>query len=239
MPAIRTKAKWWAPAMARSIHYEQQRQDDGSRGGRVNRHEDGLIVDFDGVVADTESLYWKAWAELLQRHAISLSWTEYCRAGRGYRDAVMLDNLGIKDPVVRAAIAEMEQERQERVRRWCAQKSPISPATVSALRELGGYRLGLVTSSERAEVEPLLRNAGIEALFAACVYGDDITHAKPHPEPYLLVRERLGIRSGVAFEDSDAGMASATGAGLRTVRVNSPDDLPALLRAVLAQQDAG
>ncbi|HEY1809510.1 MAG TPA: HAD family phosphatase [Acidobacteriaceae bacterium] len=198
------------------------------------RQRKGLIFDFDGVVADTEPIYWKSWAELLGRHAISLSWTEYCRAGRGYRDSAMLDNLGITEPAVRSALVHSAAEHRERTRRWCAEESPISAATIEALRTLRGYRLGLVTSSERTAVEPLLTNAGIRDLFAACVYGDEITHAKPHPEPYLLICERLGIASGLAFEDSDAGMTSAAAAGLCPVRVNSPEDLPSLLQAALA-----
>jgi HAD superfamily hydrolase (TIGR01509 family) len=197
---------------------------------------EGLIFDFDGVVADTEPLYWKSWAELLGRHAISLSWTEYCQAGRGYRDSTMLDNLGITDPAVRSALVRSAGEHRERTRRWCLQESPIRAATIEALRTLRGHRLGLVTSSERAEVEPLLANAGIHGLFAACVYGDEVAHAKPHPEPYLLICERLGITSGLAFEDSDAGMASAAAAGLRPVRVNSPEELPSLLQAALADE---
>ncbi len=200
----------------------------------MNRSGGVLIFDFDGVLADTEPLHWKTWAELLGGHGISLSWSDYCRAGRGYRDSDMLNNLGITDPSVLAAMEQSGEERREKMRRWCAQELPISGATVRALRELGGYRLGLVTSSERAEVEPLLTSAGIHDLFAARVYGDEITLAKPHPQPYLLILERLGIHSGVAFEDSDAGMASAAGAGLRPVRVGCPDELPGLLRAVLA-----
>lgn len=199
---------------------------------------EGLIFDFDGVLADTESMYWKVWAELLSRHAISLSWTEYCRSGRGYRDSVMMDNLGITDPFVRSAIEGSANERREQMRRWCAQESPISNASIAALRALRGYPVGLVTTSERSEVEPLLKNAGIHGLFAACVYGDDITHAKPHPQPYWLICERLGIKTGVAFEDSDAGVASAAAAGLRPVRVNHPEELPSLLRAALAEEEA-
>lgn len=198
---------------------------------------EALIFDFDGVLADTEPLHWKSWVEVLSRHAISLSWADYCRSGRGYRDADMLDNLGLSDPSLRAVLDLSSKERRETMRRWCAQQSPISTARVDALRAVRGYPLGLVTSSERAEVEPLLRSAGLHGLFAACVYGDEITHPKPHPQPYRLIGERLGITSGVAFEDSDAGMASAAAAGLRAVRVNSPENLPSLLQATLAEAE--
>src|SRR5271168_2810939 len=51
---------------------------------------ESLIFDFDGVLADTEPLYWKAWRELLLPHGIELSWEEYCRIGRGVKDDQML-----------------------------------------------------------------------------------------------------------------------------------------------------
>ncbi|MGA8510279.1 MAG: HAD hydrolase-like protein, partial [Candidatus Sulfotelmatobacter sp.] len=52
-----------------------------------------LVFDFDGVLADTESLHWKAWAILLASHGISLSWEDYCRFGRGVKDEQMIERL--------------------------------------------------------------------------------------------------------------------------------------------------
>jgi beta-phosphoglucomutase-like phosphatase (HAD superfamily) len=52
-----------------------------------------LIFDFDGVLADTEPLIWKAWALLLASHRVDLSWDEYCRFGRGVTDQQMLSRL--------------------------------------------------------------------------------------------------------------------------------------------------
>jgi beta-phosphoglucomutase-like phosphatase (HAD superfamily) len=54
---------------------------------------ESLIFDFDGVLADTEPLYWMAWRELLQLHEIEFSWEEYCRIGRGVKDEEILTRL--------------------------------------------------------------------------------------------------------------------------------------------------
>jgi beta-phosphoglucomutase-like phosphatase (HAD superfamily) len=59
--------------------------------------------------------------------------------------------------------------------------------------------------------------------FVATVSGDDVERTKPHPDPYLLAAELLGVpaSSCVALEDSEIGAASARAAGCRTVVVPS------------------
>jgi HAD superfamily hydrolase (TIGR01509 family) len=53
---------------------------------------------------------------------------------------------------------------------------------------------------------------------------------KPDPAPYLLVQERLAVSTGVVFEDSDAGVESATQAGFEVLRVPAPQALPEIVR---------
>ncbi len=199
---------------------------------------EALIFDFDGVIADTEPLYWRAWCELLKPYDVTFAWEDYCRVGRGIRDDMMLESLAelIPDPEVRAHIRLQLPQRREMVRRWKFDQPPISNDTIQLLQSLAGRTLGLVTSSDRADIEPLLRAAGIADCFDACVFGEEITRHKPDPAPYVLIREKLGISGGIAFEDSEAGLLSAAGAGFKTVRVGSPDELPALVRRLLHEE---
>jgi HAD superfamily hydrolase (TIGR01509 family) len=57
--------------------------------------------------------------------------------------------------------------------------------------------------------------------FRTIVAGDDVTHGKPHPEPYLTAAERLAVPAGrcVAIEDSLAGVGSAEAAKVTTLAV--------------------
>jgi len=198
----------------------------------------GLIFDFDGVLADTERLHWKAWAQLLKPVGIDLSWEDYCRHGLGISDRQMLVRVfevaGRPD-----ATPDLDQillQRSEIIQGWFAERSPISPATVHMLKGLNGYPIGLVTSSARIDVEPLLRSVGIFDLFQAFVFGEDVIRLKPDPEPYLLIKTRLALNSGIAFEDSDAGILSAAAAGFDVVRVAHPDLLPAIVRQNVPQR---
>jgi len=53
-------------------------------------------------------------------------------------------------------------------------------------------------------------------------------HGKPHPEGYLRALDLLGLDAAevVAFEDTEAGIAAAKGAGLTCIAVRGtlPDD---------------
>jgi beta-phosphoglucomutase len=211
-----------------------------SLAGRCS-HPEALVFDFDGVLADTEPLYWKAWCELLKPCNVDFTWADYCRIGRGIRDENMLDSLAelVPDKEAMDRLKRGLPERKEMVRRWKLDEPLITHTTVELLMSLAPRRLGLVTSSDRDDIQPLLEKAGIAECFSACVFGKEITTHKPDPAPYLLIRDRLGVRSGIAFEDSDAGMESAAGAGFDVVRVESPDELPNLVWKLLRGESGG
>ncbi len=198
---------------------------------------DSLILDFDGVLADTEPLYWRAWAELLLPHGIKLTWEEYCRIGRGIRDEDMLPRLPqvASNPALLLSLSQQLASRKETIQTWSSQESPICEPTVKLLRSLSAFPLGLVTSSNRSEVEPVMRAAGVVECFQAMVFGNETSQHKPHPAPYLRIREKLGVPTGfgLVFEDSDAGMESAAAAGLKTIHVDSPANLSTIVQKAL------
>jgi len=106
----------------------------------------------------------------------------------------------------------------ELTERGIAPRPGLSEA-VAMLRE-AGLSLGVVTSGARAYVERALR--GLDGVrFDAVVAKEDVTHTKPHPEPYLAGARRLGVEPArcVALEDAPAGIASARAAGMLAVAV--------------------
>jgi HAD superfamily hydrolase (TIGR01509 family) len=110
------------------------------------------------------------------------------------------------------------------------ERQPFSAEVFELLPELRDCQLAVVTSSGQTEVEPVLEKAGLRSFFHAAVYGGDVQHHKPAPDPYLLAVERLGVRNALAVEDSTAGEASARAAGLEVLRVPTPLEMPGLLR---------
>lgn len=80
----------------------------------------------------------------------------------------------------------------------------------------------LVSSSYRILIDAVsaLLPAGT---FALSIAGDEVEHAKPHPEPYLTAAAALGLspHQCLVLEDSPSGMDSATAAGCQAVMVPS------------------
>ena len=77
--------------------------------------------------------------------------------------------------------------------------------------------------------EPIARPVADVLPFAAVVTGDQVTHGKPHPEPYLRAAELLDVDAAdcLAIEDSGTGATSANAAGCHVLVVphfvNVPD----------------
>jgi beta-phosphoglucomutase len=192
---------------------------------------DGLLFDYDGVIADTEPLHWKSWCAALEPHGIELTWADYCRYCRGIAYTRMREPLEKLNSAV-AWVTDLEDRYLEAKHQAFARlvdDPPIPGGTISMLRDLRGVRAGLVTTAKRRSVEPVLRAAGIHELFQAFVYRDDVVRPKPAPDAYHLGAERLGARRILVFEDTSTGVESARAAGLDVVFVEDCANLAALV----------
>jgi HAD superfamily hydrolase (TIGR01509 family) len=81
--------------------------------------------------------------------------------------------------------------------------------------------LGIVTGSERHEVEEILQSHGLMGFFDRIWGFGDYPESKPHPAPYLTAMQEHHFEPSevIVFEDSKAGMESAYRAGLRWVQI--------------------
>jgi beta-phosphoglucomutase len=194
-----------------------------------------LLFDYDGVLANTEPLHWAAWQKVLAPFGIDLTWDLYSQHCRGVADVKMRDALQriFGQAVDLPDLSPYLDVRRRLVCEWSQFESPISAETIGMLQKLADRRLGLVTSAEREDVEPVLRSANIQNCFEVCIFGGDVERHKPAPDPYLMIASRMGTSAGIAFEDSDSGMISALEAGFRAVRVSDPADLPKIVAGII------
>ena len=74
-----------------------------------------------------------------------------------------------------------------------------------------GYKTIVATSSARARVDEILKNAQITEYFDDSICGDEVTQGKPHPEVFLKACEKLGVevQDALVLEDSEAGIEAS------------------------------
>jgi len=199
---------------------------------------DSILFDFDGVLADTEPVHYACWKQILRPFGIELDWEFYARECIGVSDRLMIERLaGTRNPQVPFEEIWRESERKQVLfRERLEAEPPFLEETVSFVKTLSStFKLGLVSSSGRQEVEPLVERAGIRHCFEALVCGREVPNLKPAPDPYLRAAELLRASKPLVVEDSDAGVASARAAGFDVLRISSPQSVARELRDALAQ----
>ena len=196
---------------------------------------DSILFDFDGVLADSEPVHFDCWTAILSPLGIPLTWEAYCAECIGITDRAMLEVLARqKDPPHDVEDLWQYYPRKKALFREKAYANPPIPeATRELIRTLSAYRLAVVSSSGRAEVEPVLQRAGIRECFETIITGEDVTNRKPHPEPYLLAAEKMGVSRPLVVEDSDPGVAAGRAAGFKVLQLKSPYELSEALHKEL------
>jgi HAD superfamily hydrolase (TIGR01509 family) len=202
---------------------------------------DAILFDFDGVLADTEPLHWACWAETLKPLGLVLTWEYYSGHCIGIDDRDMLRMMAAcADPPRNwEELWEQYPRKKELFRARTLAAPPFHPALGGFLGRLHiDYKLAVVSSSSRTEVEPLLVAGGLRGHFDALVCAEDVPRLelKPAPTPYLLAAERTGARHPLVVEDSAAGLASGRAAGFEVLPVAHAADLPELLERRLGRR---
>jgi HAD superfamily hydrolase (TIGR01509 family) len=188
-----------------------------------HRRYEAVVFDMDGVLADSEPVYYAAMQEVLsplghrvtQRHQRNLM-------GHSIEDtwrylAKEFDLQGSLDELVSAYDAEL-------IRQLALVREPLPSVRelIGKLKQMG-VPIAVASSSLPSWIEALLGGIGLQDAFDALVSGSMVTHPKPAPDIYLLAAERLGSspERTIAIEDTPTGLASARGAGMYTVQVRA------------------
>jgi HAD superfamily hydrolase (TIGR01509 family) len=176
-----------------------------------------ILFDNDGVLVDTEALYFRANREILATIGVTLDEAAYIelflRSGRGAWH--LAEALGHTEHAVRALRAARDRRYVALVSdAGAAVRMPGALEVVTALARR--YRLAIVTS---AEPEPFARThagTGLLPHFDVVLTRDCYQRSKPDPEPYLCAMERLGLAPAqcLVIEDSRRGLEAARAAGI-------------------------
>jgi HAD superfamily hydrolase (TIGR01509 family) len=187
----------------------------------------GLVFDFNGTLSHDEPVLYAIYADIFSEHGRPLTEAEYYGTLAGNTEEAIIGGwLGVVGDELRALV----EERIDRYRKL-ADGSTVSSAIREAVRHAASrVPVGVVSGAYRREIEPVLAGAGLADAVGVIVTAEDVTRGKPDPEGYLRALAALGVGIApgdvVAFEDTEAGIASACDAGLRcfAVRGTLPDE---------------
>jgi HAD superfamily hydrolase (TIGR01509 family) len=207
-----------------------------------------IFWDNDGVLVDTERLYFRATQETLEAAGVVLDPEQYVefflRQGRGAWH--LLEERGVSAPEI-----EVWRRRRNDLYSEILEREACAIDGVAGTLQLlhGEYVMGIVTSSRKDHFDIIHRRCHLLQYFDFILTSDDFERVKPHPDPYLLAIERSGARPDecVAIEDSERGLQAAAAAGIACIVIPTPltaggnfaaaarvvdrvDDVPAALR---------
>jgi beta-phosphoglucomutase len=177
-----------------------------------------VILDLDGVIADSHPLHEQAWKTLLAEQGLDPASInlDFIYAGRPRRE-ILRYYLG---PLPEEQLESLGRRKDELYSRLADALKP-KPGLLRLLDELdaAGIPFAVATCAGRKRAEDTLRQFGIAERFAAVVTGEDAGSSKPTPEIFLLAAAKLQVspRQALVIEDSLAGIEAARAAGMKCV----------------------
>ena len=181
-----------------------------------------IFWDNDGVLVDTEHLYFEATRKVLAQAGIRLTEDTYLelflKQGRGAW------HLAEERGVPPADIDRLREERNALYAHLLDQAPRLIEGVLDVLEALHGkYVMGVVTSSRKDHFDVIHRSTGVLKYFDFVLAAGDYSRGKPAPDPYLLAVERSGAAPDecIAVEDSERGLEAAVLAGLNCLIVPS------------------
>ncbi|MBZ5573732.1 MAG: HAD family hydrolase [Acidobacteriia bacterium] len=173
-----------------------------------------VLFDLDGVLIDSTPAVTRVWQSWAARHGFDPE--EVVRKAHGrpsiatIREYLPNADHELENRIVeRAEIADLEGV------------APL-PGALELLRSLPSGCWAIVTSCTRPLAKVRIATAGLPVP-RHLLTADDITHGKPHPEPYLKGAEMLGVspQHCIVIEDVPAGIGSGKAAGARVIAVRT------------------
>jgi beta-phosphoglucomutase len=192
----------------------------------------GIVLDFDGVVVNSEPLHLRAFQEVLAAEGHPLSAEDYYARYVGLDDAAMFAAFAADygRVVSDARVQRLIQAKTAHMQALLRQGAPLFPGASERILELAAVvPMAIASGALRHEILMVLEGAGIAACFSAIVAAGETARGKPAPDPYARAVDLLGQSMGapldparvVAVEDTIQGLVSARGARLRTVAVTT------------------
>jgi beta-phosphoglucomutase len=195
-----------------------------------------VIFDFDGVLANTEELHYRAFTQVFEPRGWALDLSEYYERYMGFDDRGLVVEyardraIDVPADVLHTLIASKAQAFGELL----STGEVLYPGAREIVRQLAGeFRLAIASGALHEEIVTILGAGRLLDYFEVIVGADDVAASKPAPDSYLAAAAALGVHPSacVAVEDSLWGLRAARAAGMRAIAVTTTSPASALAGA--------
>lgn len=177
-----------------------------------------VFWDNDGVLVDTEPLYYQATRDTMATVGIELTEEQYYQF-------FLVENCGAfhlaRDKGLSESVIDELRDARNAKYNDLLKTSPVAIAGVEQVlqRMKGKFVMGIVTSSHREHFDTTHRHTTLAQYVDFVLTSEDYSVTKPDPAPYLAAIQRSGCRPEecLVVEDSERGLIAATRAGLKCV----------------------
>ena len=193
---------------------------------------EAILFDLDGTLADTDSIHFAVWQDILVRYDLDIDRSFYRQRISGRTNSKI-----IKDIIPQLTLEDawkLATEKEETYRRLanCLLPTPGLDRVIE-LTEQANLKRAIVTNAPEDNATYMLKVLRLTDTFPTIIMAKDAPPGKPDPAPYKLALNRLIVKSdrAIAFEDSAAGIRSAVDAGIYTIGITSSYPAEDLLNA--------
>lgn len=182
----------------------------------------GAIFDFDGVIVDTEPLYFQAMQQMAKKRGKVFTLEtkkEVMGTGGLLSMKIMKERLSLRE-TPEELLKERSKIYGRLLERFGFSPRPGLFPTLKLFKEMG-FAKAIASSTQRKWIELGLRSLGITQEFKVIVSGEEVAEAKPDPEIFLLTSKRLRIKRGrcLVLEDTITGVRAAKAAGMKCIAI--------------------
>jgi HAD superfamily hydrolase (TIGR01509 family) len=177
---------------------------------------EGVIFDMDGLMIDTEPIYWSAWRDTCSAFGYSLSDDLFLSLiGRSEKDSeeIVLRSFGQSFPVMK--FRDLYNVKTDAM--LASTPVPLKPGLLELLDFIEETNLPKVvaTSTRRERALRLLESVGLLGRFNTLVAGDQVKKGKPEPDIFLIAASAIHVpvERCAVLEDSGPGILAARAAG--------------------------
>ena len=184
-----------------------------------------VIFDMDGLLIDSEPLWFEAATEIMQDFGIVLSQEEY-NTSTGLRTKEFLHYWFTYFQKDLTNLAEIEKNITELVISKVITKGDAMNGVNHAIQLVQslGLKIGLASSSPIKLINTVVEKINLKNIFSIITSAEHLPFGKPHPEVFLQCAEKLNSHpiECVCIEDSFNGMIAAKAGRMKCIIVPTP-----------------